>query len=315
MKAEQPLVELEWIPRPRLTALRRLGIENVDDLLTHYPRRYEDRHEFPSFPREESEVPICLCGEVINTQVRRFGGWKKIFEVTLQEPQANALSQPLTCRWFNLHYVQKMIATGQQLVVFGKPRLRGKRICIDHPEFEVIESDEEISIHFRRITPIYPATEGVSQRHFRSIIYRVLNELSDEPLTTLAPNRLVVGDRRSALQSIHFPEGWDELKAARQHLVLSEFFALQMLIAARRALSDRRSGEVHCGSGELLDRFLGQLPFGLTGAQEKVISEIRAALAAKQPMNRLLQGDVGSGKRWWLLPPFSSPWRLGFRPR
>src|SRR3954463_9202532 len=296
MNAAQPLLELDWIPRPRVTALRRLGLEKVEDLLTHYPKRYEDRHEFPSFPREESDVPICLCGEVINTQVRRFGGWKKIFEVTLQEPHANALSQPLVCRWFNLHYVQKMIATGQQLVVFGKPRLRGKRICIDHPEFEVVESDEEISIHFRPITPIYPATEGVSQRHFRSIIHRVLKELAHEPLQTLAPDRLVSGDRRSALQSIHFPEGWDELKAARQHLVLSEFFALQMLIAARRARSDRRSGGSHCGKGELLDRFVKQLPFGLTGAQQNVISEIRAALAAKQPMNRLLQGDVGSGK-------------------
>ena len=293
MKATQTLLELDWIPRPRVTALRRLGLETVEDLLTHYPRRYEDRHEFPSFPREESDVPICLCGEVTKTQVRRFGGWKKIFEVTLQEPNANALSLPITCRWFNLHYVQKMIATGQQLVVFGKPRLRGKRICIDHPEFEVIESDEEISIHFRRITPIYPATEGVSQRHFRSIIHRVLGELPDEPLATLAPDRLVSGDRRSALQSIHFPEGWNELAAARQHLVLSEFFALQMLIAARRARADRQSGGSHCGSGKLLDQFVQQLPFGLTGAQEKVISEIRAALASKQPMNRLLQGDVG----------------------
>src|SRR3954454_19563934 len=290
------LEELAWIPRPRLLALRRLGIETTEDLLTHFPRRHEDRTEFPQFPREETDTPICLCGEVIKTSVRRFGGWKKIFEATLQESQSNALSEPLVCRWFNLHYVQKMIATDQKLVVFGKPRLRGKRICMDHPEFEVIESDEEISIHFRRITPIYPATEGVSQRHFRSIIHRVLKELTHEPLGTLAPDRLVRGDRRSALQAIHFPEGWEELKAARQHLVLSEFFALQMLIAARRARSDRRSGGSHCGKGELLVRFVKQLPFGLTGAQQNVISEIRAALAAKQPMNRLLQGDVGSGK-------------------
>src|SRR3954447_13966573 len=290
------LEELTWIPRPRLLALRRLGIETTEDLLTHFPRRHEDRTEFPQFPREETDTPICLCGEVIKTSVRRFGGWKKIFEATLEESQPNALSEALVCRWFNLHYVQKMIATGQRIVVFGRPRLRGKRICIDHPEFEVIESDEEISIHFRRITPIYPATEGVSQRHFRSIIHRVLKELPDEPLATPAPDRLVSGARRSALQSIHFPEGWDELAAARQHLVLSEFFALQMLIAARRARAESRSGGAHCGSGKLLDQFVKQLPFGLTGAQEKVISEIRAALAVKQPMNRLLQGDVGSGK-------------------
>jgi RecG-like helicase/REP element-mobilizing transposase RayT len=189
-----------------------------------------------------------------------------------------------------------MIATGQRLVVFGKPKLRGKRICIDHPEFEVIESDEEISIHFRRITPIYPATEGVSQRLLRSIIYRVLGELPDKPLETLAPARLVAGDRRAALQAIHFPESWETLKAARQHLVLSEFFGLQMLIASRRAESAGLSGGMHCGSGQLLDRFVKALPFGLTNAQQKVIAELRAGLAAQHPMNRLLQGDVGSGK-------------------
>ena len=296
MEIAQPLLELEWIPRPRVTALRRLGIETVDDLLTHYPRRYEDRTQFPSFPRDESETPVCLCGEVVNTSVRRFGGWKKIFEATLQEAQPNALSQPIVCRWFNLHYVQKMIATGQRLVVFGKPKLRGKRICIDHPEFEVIESDDDISIHFRRITPIYPATEGVSQRLLRSIIYRVLTELSDEPLPALAPARLVTGDRRAALQSIHFPSNWDELARARQHLVTSEFFAMQMMIASRRAEATGRTGGSHAGKGELLQRFIRQLPFALTSAQEKVIEEIRAGLAAGYPMNRLLQGDVGSGK-------------------
>ena len=181
IEISQSLGELDWIPRPKLLALRRLGIETVEDLLTHFPRRHEDRHQFPHFPREESDVPICLCGEVVKTSVRRFGGWKKIFEATLEESSPNALSEPLVCRWFNLHYVQKMIATGQRLVVFGKPRLRGKRICMDHPEFEVIENDEEISIHFRRITPIYPATEGLSQRVLRSIIYRLLNEISSAP--------------------------------------------------------------------------------------------------------------------------------------
>jgi ATP-dependent DNA helicase RecG len=296
MGISQPLVELDWIPRPRLLALRRLGIETVEDLLTHFPRRHEDRHEFPEFPREESDFPICLCGEVIKTSLRRFGGWKKIFEAMLQEPKPNVLSEPLVCRWFNLHYVQKMIATGQRLVVFGKPRLRGKRICMDHPEFEVIENDEEMSIHFRRITPIYPATEGLSQRVLRSMIYRLLNELSDEPGETLLPGDLVRGERRDAIRAIHFPDSWEKLAVAREHLVLSEFFAMQMLIASRRSESSIRIGESHCGNGALLGKFLNALPFELTGAQSKVIAEIRADLAANRPMNRLLQGDVGSGK-------------------
>src|SRR5215212_6891684 len=202
----QPLSELEWIPKPKLAALRRLEIETVEDLLTHYPRRYEDRTHFAPFPREESDTPILVCGEVVKTRLVRFGGWKKIFEATLEESAATALSQPLVLRWFNLHYVQKMIATGQRLVVFGKPRLRGQRLCMEHPEFEVIENDEEFSIHFGRITPVYPATEGLSQRVFRSLIYHALESIEGGEMETLVPRNGAPGERRQALQQIHFPE-------------------------------------------------------------------------------------------------------------
>ncbi|HET9418804.1 MAG TPA: DEAD/DEAH box helicase [Chthoniobacterales bacterium] len=296
MEISQPLTDIAWIPGPRLLALRRLGIGTVEDLLTHFPRRYEDRQQFPHFPREESDMPICLCGEVVKTSLRRFGGWKKIFEATLQESNANALSQPLVCRWFNLHYIQKMIATGQRLVVFGRPKLRGNRICIDHPEFEVVEEDEETSIHFRRITPIYPATEGLSQRVLRSIIYRLLAELRDAPFEPLLARELATGAEQDALRTIHFPNDWNALNAAREQLVLAEFFAMQMLIASRRADSAARVGAAHCGRGELLNRFLAGLPFELTAAQHKVIAEIQHDLGAHRAMNRLLQGDVGSGK-------------------
>lgn len=221
---------------------------------------------------------------------------EKIFEATLEESRPNALSEPLVCRWFNLHYVQKMIASGQRLVVFGKPKLAGKRMCMNHPDFEVIEDDADTSIHFGRITPIYPATEGLSQRVLRSMIYRLLRELPDEPLETLLPSEWASGDRRVALQAIHFPESWEARDAAREQLVLTEFFAMQMLIASRRSASEIRMSEPHCGDGALLKRFLEALPFGLTKAQSNVIEEIRRDLSAPHPMNRLLQGDVGSGK-------------------
>ncbi len=276
------LGEIAWIPRPRVTALRRLEIETVGDLLRHYPRRHEDRREFGGFPHEESEQPICLCGEVTKTQIKRFGGWKKIFEVTLEESGAHALSQPLVCRWFNVHYVQKMIVTGQRLVVFGKPRLRGKRICLEHPEFEIIENDDESSIHFRRITPVYPATEGLSQRVLRGLIHQLLTESEAEDL--------------AILQEMHFPESWESLGEAREALVFEEFLALQMRIAARRARARARRGASHCGEGKLLEAFLRGLPFALTSAQTRVIAELRDDLRATIPMNRLLQGDVGSGK-------------------
>jgi len=295
MEISQPLEELDWIPRPKILALRRLGITTAEHLLTHFPRRHEDRHQFPEFPRDESDKPICLSGFVTKTSFRRFGG-RRIFEATLQEPNANALSQPLVLRWFNLHYIQKMIATDQQLVVFGKPKLRGKRLCMDHPEFEVIEDDEEKSIHLRRITPIYPATEGLSQRFLRSIIYRLLQELDTEPIEPLLPKNLKNGDRGEAIRAIHFPETWQARDAARDHLVLSEFFAMQMLIASRRTEAHARVSAAHSGRGDLMDKFLQSLPFALTSAQKKVIAEIRRDMGSKFPMNRLLQGDVGSGK-------------------
>jgi ATP-dependent DNA helicase RecG len=295
MEISQLLEKLDWIPRPKILALRRLGITTAEDLLMHFPRRHEDRHQFPEFPREESDKPICLSGEIVKTSFRRFGG-RRIFEATLQEPNANALSQPLVLRWFNLYYIQKMIATDQQLVVFGKPKLRGKRLCMDHPEFEVIEDDEETSIHLRRITPIYPATEGLSQRVLRSIIYRLLQELDTGPIEPLLPKNLRNGDRGEAIRAIHFPETWQLLAAAREHLVLSEFFGMQMLIASRRIEAHARVSAAHSGRGELMDKFLRSLPFELTSAQKKVIAEIRRDMESKFPMNRLLQGDVGSGK-------------------
>jgi ATP-dependent DNA helicase RecG len=295
IQLSQPLSELEWIPQPKLVALRRLEIETVEDLLTHFPRRYEDRTTFAGFPHEESETPILLCGEVAKTRLLRFGR-KKIFEATLEESNSNALSQPLVLRWFNLHYVQRMIATGQRLVVFGKPRLRGKRLCLEHPEFEVIENDDDISVHFRRITPIYPATEGLPQRVFRSLIYRVLENLALDSVPTLLPKNINLGTREHALHEIHFPTTEAQRAAAHEHLVFSEFFAMQLLIAARRSATALRTGQVHAGPGELLEKFLHGLPFDLTDAQARVIEELRRDLGSTQPMNRLLQGDVGSGK-------------------
>lgn len=295
MELSQRLEDLEWIPRPRLLALRRLGIATAHDLLTHYPRRHEDRSEFPCFPREEMLTPVCLCGEVVKTRVMRFGG-RKIFEAVLEEAEANALSQPLTCRWFNLHYVQKMIATGQRMVIFGRPKARGSRLVIDHPEFEVIENDEEISIHFRRITPIYPATEGLSQRVLRSLIFRVLAEIKNSSAEVMLPEALAVRPVPDALRRAHFPETNEQLAEVRQLLVLAEFFRLQLQIARQHAENASKIGQRHAARGELLARFLGQLPFALTRSQLQVIDEVRRDLAQGAPMNRLLQGDVGSGK-------------------
>ena len=172
-----PLAELEWITPPRARQLERFGLRSTGDLLTHFPRRYEDRRQFDRFPAEESDKPVCVCGIVTKVVEKRLGGWKKMFEVTLEEEDSHALSVSLVCRWFNVHFVQKMIATGQRLVVYGKPKLRAKKMVIDHPEFEIVENDEDISIHLKRIVPIHAATEGVSPRLLRGLIYRTLERL------------------------------------------------------------------------------------------------------------------------------------------
>ena len=232
------------------------------------------------------------------TAAKRLGGRRQLFEATLQEPERHALSSLLSIRWFNAYYVQKIFAAGQRVVVYGKPKAQGTRIVIDHPEFEIVENDgdEESLIHLKRITPVYATTEGLSQRSLRALIYRTLQAADLDAEPTPLPAGLDPLARGAALRAIHFPEDDAARERARRHLVLSEFFGLQMLIAARRTKTISRLGESHCGPGKLLERFHDSLPFPLTGAQWRCIGELRGDLAATRPMNRLLQGDVGAGK-------------------
>ena len=295
---ETRLSDLGWLPSPRVRSLNRFGLNTLEDLLTHFPRRYEDRREFDRFPRDETEKPVCICGNVIKTASKRFQGWRFLCEVTLQETaadgSANVLSGQIVCRWYNVHFVKKMIAEGQRLVVYGRPRRRGRTLVIEHPEFEVVEPDAEASIHLRRITPIHPATEGITARMLRGWIHRLLADLPDLP--SPLPPGLAGVPYAEALRAIHFPENWEELHRARRDLVLAEFFQMQLFVVAKRAEVVLRPGLSHCGPGRLVEAFQRQLPFPLTGAQARAIGEIRADLAAPRPMNRILHGDVGSGK-------------------
>ncbi len=294
----QPVTDLSGLGPVRAKALERLGLLTVGDLLTHYPRRYEDRRQFEHFPTSAGDKPVCVCGIVVATSSKRLRGRQMMFEATLQEPERHALSSLLVVRWFNAYFVQKIFAAGQRVVIYGKPKTRGTGVVIDHPEFEIIENedDEESLIHLKRITPVYATTEGLSQRVIRGLIYRTLAAVDLAALPDVLPAGLDPTPRGTALRAIHFPEDETTREAARRHLVLSEFFALQMLIAGRRARTVSRPGESHCGAGVLMERLHDSLSFGLTKAQWRAIGEIRGDLAAARPMNRLLQGDVGSGK-------------------
>ncbi len=293
-----PLGELGWLPVPRVRALERFGLLTVEDLLLHFPHRHEDRRQFDAFPREAGIEAVCVCGRVTGVSTRRFGR-RKMVEVTLEEEGGHALSARLTLRWFNLHYITKMIATGHRVVVYGKPKRSGKRIVMDHPEFEVLEEEDADahSVHLRRIVPIHPATEGISTRLLRGWIDRLLRELAPSaPLPHPLPHELTGLPYFDALRTFHFPENWEALHSARRELVLAEFFEIQLFIARRRSLHQSQPGAAHCGKGDWLAAFLKQLPFPLTQAQKRALNEIRFDLRSTRPMNRLLHGDVGSGK-------------------
>ncbi len=294
LSPETPLQEA--VPHLRVAALRKLGLHTVGDLLEHYPRRYEDRRKFDAFPDVELENAVCLRGEVIKTSVRRFGGWRKVFEIVLGEGENSLFSRTLTCRWFNLHYLQKMLVTGQTLIIYGRPKARGRQLLIDHPEFEVLESDAEDSIHLNRITPVYPAGEGITPRMLRGWMHRLLNQTDLTAFPGCLPKWPHGITREAALRSLHFPDSLKMLETARKALVLEEFFGLQTLVCSRRTYRHAVPGVAKCASGALWERCLATLPFRPTHAQLRVIEEIREDLAAPRQMNRLLQGDVGSGK-------------------
>ncbi len=296
MHPATPLSDLDWIPSPRRRQLERVGITTAEALLTHFPKRYEDRNRFDHFPTGDSEQPVCVCGVVKKTKLIRIRSSQKMFDAVLEEENPHALSQPLICRWFNAHWVEKMIVNGHRLVVYGKPKSGKSGVVISHPEFEVVEEDAGESIHLNRITPVHRATEGLSPRVMRQLIWDVLERLDGSALESPVPATLDATPRGWAFRQIHFPDSMETLEKARRHLVAGEFFAMQLCVAAKRAEQTAQPGAVHCTSDQLMSRLHAALPFPLTGAQHRSIGEIRADLAAPRPMNRLLHGDVGSGK-------------------
>ena len=293
LSAETFLESLDWVPRPRIASLRRLGLTTLGDLLRHFPKRYEDRKIFDRFPDGPSENAVCLFGEVKKTSYRRSGP-RRIFEARIEEEEANVLSEPLICRWYNMPWVQKMIVGGQRVVLYGKPRLRSNQVVMEHPDFEVIEDDAERSIHFDRITPIHPAGDGVTPRLLRVLIHRAIMETDRGSIPLLWPG----GDEvvPDVWRAIHFPDSDEERETARKQLVREEFFSLQLVVCARHATMRSSGGVARAGTGELVSKVVAALPFQLTESQRDVVAEISADLASPLRMNRLLQGDVGSGK-------------------
>ncbi len=281
-------------------AFETLGIESVGDLLEYYPRRYEDRTLFDRFPDQPMAEPVCIRATIVDTSLRRLPGRRSFFEARVEPTEAGGFGGSLVCRWFNMPFIHRILAVDQDLALFGKPKLSGKRLVIDHPEFEILGNDpDQEQIHVERITPIYPLISGVSQKPLRRLVWMVLGSLDADSVPEMLPERSAETSglsRREAIRQIHFPESFDLLRNARRFLALEEFLALQLRVLKRRRELEERGGAQHCGPGYLLGRLLENLPFSPTGAQTRAIEEVRQDLASGMAMNRLLQGDVGSGK-------------------
>lgn len=286
------------LPAKDQMALVDAGISTEQALLNRLPRRYEDRRNFDAFPTQASGEACCLEGIIMDTSRKRFGGKAGFYEAVVVNQAGGVFgSGKITCRWFNMPYIHKVIAAGQHVVLYGKVKDSGGRLIIDHPEFEIIVEGEtaEDSIHLGRIVPIYRNVPGITQRHLREIMHGLLENKSDEAYASELG--LCVGEeRRKMFHEIHFPSSLDSAKTEKRMLALEEFFKIQLSVGWRKRTQQMLTGRVLGKRTKLLTSFYESLPFDLTEAQKRSIREIVADMRKPAPMQRLLQGDVGAGK-------------------
>ncbi|MEJ6728929.1 MAG: ATP-dependent DNA helicase RecG [Akkermansiaceae bacterium] len=285
--------DLSFLKGREHEALLAAGFAGPNDLLDWLPKRYEDRRRFDSFPAAAGGPAVCLRGTVVDTQRKGFGG-KGFHEAIIEDLGGGGFSR-MTCRWFNMPFMHKMLAAGHEVVLYGKPKESAGRVVIDHPEFEIVRDDAVDSIHLERIVPIYKNVSGIPQRRLREIIHGTLQVVPAEslaPLYDVDPSY----PRAEAFREVHFPGELAQAEAARRYFAKEEFFLQQLRVVWRRLKNERTNGRVLGKKTTLLKQFYESLPFDLTGAQKRSVKEIIADMRVGRPMNRLLQGDVGSGK-------------------
>jgi ATP-dependent DNA helicase RecG len=296
--AQNDLASLALLPGRDVVALAAAGLANISGVLEHFPKRYEDRRLFDAFPNSPTVDPVCLRGRVIDAAPKFFGPGRSFFEAVVMNESGGVFgSGKVTCRWFNMPFLNKLLAAGLEVSVFGKVKDSHGRLIMDHPEFEILRDDDEegASIHMERLVPIYRNIPGIAQRRLRDIIHLMLLQV-DPGTLRFGYDVDPASSRFESLKAVHFPDVLDQAKQARRRFALEEFFTLQLNVVWRRTRYGEHSGRVLGKNTTYLKQFYESLPFDLTGAQKRSIKEILADMRTARPMNRLLQGDVGSGK-------------------
>jgi len=195
---------LPGVPDKQAQGLANLGIATLNDLLHHFPRRYEDRRMFDRWPNGPSATPVCVHGQVTDAMTRRFGSKPNqgYFEIALEPLEDIALAGPIHLRWFNMPFMKKVLAAGMELVIYGTPKILGGKLIISHPDYEIIEHSGDAKLHMDRIVPVYPAGSGITQRFLRGWVFRALERLEELPLDPILPPIFWLRLARAWLESI-----------------------------------------------------------------------------------------------------------------
>ena len=278
----------------RVRILNKLEIETIQDLLYYFPRTHSDRsHPKPIASLLDGEY-ATIKGIIKARSVIRPRTGLEIIKAAIDDGTGIAYAD-----WYNQSYLIEYLKEGTKIAISGTVEKKYKKTEIKNFAYEIIEEGKEL-LNTLRIVPVYNLTEGINQKYLRTIVKRVLDEYTSSlpellPLDIRRRNKLIKISQ--AINSIHFPRIIRNYQDARRRLVFDEFFLLQLGIALRKKkIEEVGKGIRYRKPGELIEKFSKLLPFELTSAQRRVISEIISDMQQDKPMNRLLQGDVGSGK-------------------
>ncbi|HWP31654.1 MAG TPA: ATP-dependent DNA helicase RecG [Fimbriimonadales bacterium] len=292
----RPRTEVQYLKGvgPKVAQLlAKVGIKTLEDLLYYVPRRYEDRTKFASIREVKPGDWVTLKGKIISLETisPRMGTFR-IVKASLSDTTGT-----IGLTWFNQPWIrQKLQRQEGELIVYGQVKVGKWGYEINNPEWEFVQPHKNDD--FAKITPIYPLTEGLNEKLLRKVIRQGLNYVNVFPdmIPKTLRERWDLKPLHWSLKQIHFPDSEETQRAARRRLVFEEFFYLQVALALRHQEVGIEAGISFETSPQIVSDLEKATGFQLTNAQKRVIEEIFADMRRPHPMNRLLQGDVGSGK-------------------